>query len=223
MSWVNVGVAAASLVSGVVGSNKAEKGSKRARQLEGQLAGVEADREQRIEQTTGMIDRIFDSPKRKGQHGDFASALREKLMGELAKRKGDVSRDRKFSVARSGLTGGSVDRDTRSRLGDEFADATVGVERQTQGALSDLKSQDELMRQNLIQQARGGMDATTALRRGTNALQSNVADAANSSRGQLLGDVFKNTAATHRRIQERQERRRGFGYSSNRQDLYGSK
>jgi hypothetical protein len=221
MTWVSVGVAGGSALLGGFGANKQKK---RQDQLDAQ-AGVQAqfEREQdaRTRLARGQIDAAYDSPRRQAGYDRYANALRGYLGTELGRRKVDTGRNLKFALAKQGLTGGSVDVDTTRRLGDEFAQAALMNERSVQGGLADLRNTDEASRIALHNMAGQGMNATTAGRRAVEGFQQNAALAANDARVKGIGDVFSDTAATYKAINERAALRRGYGYNASRSDLYG--
>ena len=218
MSWLNAGVA---IGGAVLGNRQQKKADKKNRQLENEASAYEADRQQRIDLTRGQIDQAFESPRRQKQYGDYAAALRDYLGGELVRQKRDSSRDLKFALARAGQVGGSVAADSQAKLGDEYSRGALQNERNVQGSLASLKNQDQLARNQLLQLADSGLDATTALRRSNESLSQNIGNANTQAIGQGLGDVFTETGKTHKAITERIQQRRGFGYKTGRNELYG--
>lgn len=218
MSWVTIGVSAG---TAVLGASADKKNRKRQATADNEAAAYEGDRQGRIDMTRGIVDRTFDSPQRQQQYADYAKALREQLGGELIRKKRDESRNLKFALARAGQTGGSVAVDAGSRLGDEYSRAALEGERGVQSSVQGLRSSDAQSRNNLLQLADSGLDATSAVRRGNEALTGNLANANVQGLPGMFGDAFADTAATYKRINERVAQRRGFGYKANRQDLYG--
>jgi len=101
------------------------------------------------------------------------------------------------------------------------ADATLQGERQAQQGVEDLRAADDRSRLSLLTLAQNGLDPLKASRRATAGLQTNLANANAQAPAAILGNTFSNTADTYRRITERQQFRRGFGYDQNRKDLYG--
>jgi hypothetical protein len=214
MTWVAVGVAGASLISGKGAEKKADRANRAAESRE-------AARQDQIGRTTQLIDYAYDNPARKKQYDDFATALRGFYGEDLGRQKADADRNLKFSLARSGLTGGSAAVDTGKRLGDEYVRGTLESERRTQGSLADLMSADQSSRLNLINMAQSGMDATTGATRAAEAMRSNIGSATSQSRAQGLGDIFAGTTGLYNRQREEAGRRRALGYDATRQDLYG--
>jgi hypothetical protein len=182
---------------------------------------AERDQQARIDATRARIGNVFEGPRRQRQIGDYGARLRAFLGDELGRRKTDTSRNLKFSLARSGLTGSSVQRDKGRRLSEEFVRATVDAERQVQRGMADLRGADSRARSSLEGLALGGLSATEGVRRATTETQGNLAAAGADAYTQGLGDVFADTAATYKTLNERAAQRKGFGYAANRQDLYG--
>lgn len=212
------------IVSGVMAAGAAAQSrrqAKKERRLLEQQEAEERHRTQQIEGTQAVINSLFDSPQRQANYQRFLQALRERYGTMLDRQHTDAARNAKFTLARSGLVGGSVDRDVQRGLGEELAEGTLRAEREARGALRDLQGQDEQARQALIDFAARGLDATTAMRRGQAQLQSNLQAARADAGPAALGDIFSRTAGTYRSIAERQARRQGFGHQANRQDLYG--
>lgn len=170
---------------------------------------AERERQARIASTISSIDQVFSSPERQGQYDQFLTALRD-FYGADATRQRDVAdRERRFAMARSGLTGGSADTDSRLTLGDEFQRAILGAEDQAQAALGDLRAQDEATRTQLTQLAQAGLDATTATRRAGEAMQQSAAAMQSNARSRGLGDMFGTTLGAVERSRNAAAMRRG--------------
>lgn len=218
MSWVTVGV---TVGSALFGGQQAKKEKKRIAGEEADAAAYEGDRQQRIDVTRGRIDAAFDDPRRQKQYEDYANAMRDYMGTELVREKRDAARNLKFALAKAGQTGGSQSVDANAQLGNEFQRGALQNERQVQGSVADLKGADELSRQSLLSLADNGLDLTSALRRSSTALSSNLGNANLNAMATGLGDVFADTAKTYKTINERVAQRRGFGYKTNRSELYG--
>lgn len=174
------------------GSNRAQRAAEQS----------ERARQSQIGAATRSIDQVFDSPSRKAQQDDFVSALREFFTEDANRQKQVADRGLKFSLARTGNTGGSLAADTGRNLNDEFTRGLLEAERRAQGSLADLRSQDEQSRLNLIQLAQSGLDTTTAANRAAGAIRSNIEAGKTGSRVQGLGDIFGATADIRKRQEE---------------------
>ncbi len=171
----------------------------------------EDERQAEITRSTGAIDRAFGG--RGAQQQEFVNSLREFLTGDVRRQQKVATRRNKFSLARSGLTGGSQSVDQGRTLAEEFTEGLIKAERGAQGGLADLKAQDEQSRLQLLGLAQTGLKAGTAASRASEAIQSNLAGA--SARGLQgdIGDVFGKTANLFRAQEEAAARRKGLAES----------
>lgn len=170
---------------------------------------AEADRQARIANTTTQINSAYDAPGRQAQYGDFLKAVRQNYTDDATRQKTVADRGLKFSMARSGLTGGSAAVDARRTSGEEFQRGILQAEDRAQGALGDLKMGDEQSRLQLIQMAQSGLDATTAATRANAAISAGAQSALSDSKAKGLGDVFGATIKTVGAQQEAAAQRRG--------------
>jgi hypothetical protein len=169
---------------------------------------AEVERKAQIEAGTSTIDRAFGA--RGPQYDRFVEALRQHYQTDLGRQKADADRQLRFSLARGGLTGGSVAADAGTRLGREFTEGILESERQAQLGLADLKARDESTRMNLMSLVQGGADATSAAQQAARAMQTNIAGARGEGLARGLGDMFGGTADLYRRQQESAAERRGL-------------
>jgi hypothetical protein len=181
------------------GSNSAQREAQRA----------EAERQRRIAATTGQINAAYDAPGRQSQYDDFLKAVRQNYTDDATRQKRDVDRSQKFSLARSGLTGGSAAVDARRASGEEFQRGILQAEDRAQSALGDLKASDEQSRLQLIQMAQSGLDATTAAARANAAISAGAQSALGDAKAKGLGDIFGSTIKTIGAQQEAAAQRRG--------------
>lgn len=218
MSWVTVGVSVGTAALGSSAARKERGAIKNREQME---AGYESERQAKISGTRSVIDSTFDAPQRQQQYADYASAMRQYMGGELVRQKRDAARNLKFSLAKAGQIGGSQQVAGDTRLGNEFQRGALENERKVQGSVASLKGADENARNSLLQLADGGLDLTSAMRRTQSTLANNLGNANLTATQQGLGDVFGDTAAVYKQINERAAQRKGFGYKTNREELYG--
>lgn len=153
-------------------------------------ARMEMERQERIREAQGRINQVFDNPRRAKDIADFVSATRSKLMDDLNRQNTDAARELKFSLARGGLSGGSVNVDQNRRLTDEYNRGLINVEGRAQGAGAQLEAADQDARARLIQLATSGLDATTAASQAAAGLRSNFENARSQAFGEQLGDQF---------------------------------
>jgi len=153
-------------------------------------ARMEMERQERIREAQGRINQVFDNPRRAKDIADFVSATRSKLMEDLNRQNTDAARELKFSLARGGLSGGSVNVDQNRRLTEEYNRGLINVEGRAQGAGAQLEAADQDARARLIQLATSGLDATTAASQAAAGLRSNFDNAKSQAFGEQLGDQF---------------------------------
>ena len=177
---------------------------------------AERARQITIRRGTSRVNSIFDDPSRQAQYDAFLQGLRDFYTGDANKQKGIVDRNLKFSMARSGLTGGSAAIDANRTVGEDYTKGLLDAENRSQDAYAGLKDQDEQTRLSLLGMVRSGMDTTTAANRAGAALQNNAKSAQTGALTQGLGDIFGNSAAIYKQQKEGDERRRGV------RDAYGS-
>lgn len=168
----------------------------------------EAERQARISGTVANINSAFAG--REGQYSAIQDTVRQSLGKQLAKQQGDAARQLKFSLARGGLTGGSVAADTGKNLADEFNTATIGVEQKAQGAGADLRARDEASRLSMIGLAQSGNDVGNAAAQTASMLNANIGAAKADNAVNTLGDVFGGSASTYKKMQEAAALRRGI-------------
>lgn len=170
---------------------------------------AEQQRQYQIGQTTNQINAAYDAPARTKQYDDFLSAVRQNYTDDATRQKGVADRGLKFSMARSGLNGGSADVDARRTSGEEFQRGILQAEDKAQGALGDLKGADEQSRLQLIQMAQSGLDATTAAQRANAAISAGAQTSLSNAKANGLGDIFGQTIKTVGSQQEAAATRRG--------------
>jgi len=185
-------------------------------------AAEEEERRRREEIEAGQrrIEGIFGSPEREADIVGLEDAVRAFLQGDLGRQKKDTDRNLKFSLARSGLSRGSVDVDQNSRLADDFLRGILEVERRSKSAGSSLRAEDFSTKNALFSQILGGLDTTTAANQATSALQQNIDLTKSSSFQQGLGKLFGNFDNIFKSNQlASTDRRAAFDFNT----LYGSR
>jgi hypothetical protein len=130
---------------------------------------------------------------REGMYSDISSAVRDQAMRDLDQQYTTASNRNTFGLARSGLMGGSVDAESGADLSRRYGEGEMKAEQAGLGAASDLRTQDEKTRQNLIGLAQSGLDTGTAASMASGqmaaAADSAKANAAGSSVGRLFDDL----------------------------------
>lgn len=153
-------------------------------------ARLEMERQANIKATQERVNKVFNDPTRERDISDFVSAVRTRALEDLNRQNTDASRELRFSLARGGLTGGSVNVDQNRRMADDYNRGLLNVESRAQGAGAQLEAADQDARARLIQLATSGLDATTAATQAAAGLRSNFENAKSQAYGEQLGDQF---------------------------------
>ncbi len=169
---------------------------------------AEEARSARISGNVKDINQAFAG--REPQYAQLGDALRTQLNTKLAQQRGQATRQSKFALARSGLTGGSAAVDVGRNLNREATEGTLNAERIAQKGVADLRSQDEQARTQLISLAQSGNDIGNAGMNAANMLRANLSTAGAGDITNNLGEVFASTAGTYRNMQDAAARRRGL-------------
>lgn len=152
---------------------------------------VEAERRANIEAANKQVESIFGSPQREFDIQDFISATRDFLQGKLNRTQDRNARNLKFSLARAGQGGGSLQRDKGRDLAESFLRASVDSERRAQRGGAGLRSADQASKLGLFSQILGGLDIGTAAQNSAAALRQNVSLARNTATEGNFDDFFK--------------------------------
>lgn len=183
---------------GAGGGDKAAEDAKRA----------EAERQATISGNVAGINSAYAG--REPQYAELGEALRTRLNEGVNLQRQNATRQNKFSLARSGLTGGSAAIDAGRTLNRESREATLAAEREAQKGVAGLRAQDEDARSRMISLAQSGSDIGNAAAQTASALRANIQGAQSASNVSNLGDLFGGTAETYRRQQDAAARRRGL-------------
>lgn len=130
---------------------------------------------------------------------------------EVSRQHEDAERQNRFGLARAGLAGGSVDVDSNAeinRINDEGMMKAVGL---GQAAASDLRTQDERTRQNLIGMAQSGIDTGQAAQLALSGLDANASAASSARAGATIGNLFGDLANVYAHNQQMNAFNQGYG------------
>lgn len=123
---------------------------------------AEDERKAQIQQTTAMVNSIYDNPNREQSIQDFIGATRDGWTKDLERQQADHMRKEKFALARSGQIGGSLQVDRAQDSGERFTDAMLDIERSSQQHGQRIRDEDQQQRMSLVGLVNSGLDATTA-------------------------------------------------------------
>lgn len=163
-----------------------------------------------IQRTQGAVNQAFDSPSRVADIGDYVKATRDFYTRDLDEQKANADRQLRFSLARGGQTGGSLQVDKQSQFGRDYAKGVLSVDRKARGAGADLEAQDQDARARLIGLATQGLDATTAASQSAAAMRSSLEANKATMQTQGLGDIFGSLSKFYQETKDAKERRRGW-------------
>jgi hypothetical protein len=153
----------------------------------------EAERQATISKNVGDINSAFSG--RSAEYANYKTALQSQYQQELNRQQAIAARNQKFSLARSGLTGGSAAADAGTLLGEETARGTINAQQQVQSGVAKLEASDEATRQQMIALAQSGGDIGNAATQTANSLRANIGNAQSTNVAAGLGDVFAATSA----------------------------
>ena len=112
---------------------------------------------------------------------------------DIARNRADAERSLKFGLARSNLTGGSVDIDENKNILDANQRSTVQANQLADNQVQQVRAQDEADYANSIQKINAGLDADTAITAATAAVKNNrdqaISDPTSSSLNNLFSSV----------------------------------
>lgn len=174
------------------------------------LAGMnEANRAAAIDNATRRINAFYGSPARQQQYQDLTDAVTQYYTDAINRQHDQAERGLKFSLARSGLTGGSVQADQNRRMSEDYTGALLDAARRGLNAGQQLRAQDEAAREALLGQVDSGLNATTAAQRTAELGHSNLFNAEQNAQVNNLGDIFGDVSAIEERRRQNQQYQQG--------------
>lgn len=175
-----------------------------------QAEAADRAKQARIDANTQLVNSIYDSPDRAAQIADFTNAVRAQYQEELGRQQTINSNQLQFSLARSGQTGGSLDRDQNKQLGEAFQRGELQAERGAQNAASGLRADDENSRNQLLSMVQSGGDVQTALANAATSQRNNLLAAKSSVDVRSIGDAYSDFSDIFKRSKDAADYRRGL-------------
>lgn len=129
---------------------------------------------------------------REALYTDIDSATHDVNQRDLDQQFGTASKQNLFGLARSGLLGGSVDAESGADLQRRYGEGELRATQAGDAAASDLRSEDEKTRQNLISMAQSGLDTGTAASLAAGQMGAAADLAKSNTASSSLGDLFAN-------------------------------
>jgi hypothetical protein len=171
---------------------------------------AENRRQSAIKRSQRSINAVFDNPQRKADIADFVNATRDYYQQDLSRQKANADRNLIFSLAKSGLVGGSTQRDQQQLLGEDYGRGLLQTEQKAQGAGASLEAADQDARARLISLATSGLDATTAASQSAAAMRSSLQAGRSEALAGNLADSFGHINDFVTRSRDAQKYRQGY-------------
>lgn len=175
-----------------------------------QAARDEKKRQQQISDALARVNTIFSSPARTKQYQDYQANTMGVLRHALDRKAQITGRNLKFGLARQGQTGGSVDADKQGTFLQDYERGVLNAAKQAREAASNLRAADQQSKQNIAGLVEHGMDATTAMRQGNQALQSNLQSAQDMILPGTIDSIFSDLAPSYQRSLQNQGTQQGL-------------
>lgn len=188
-----------------MGSGGSDKATK-------QATANEAQTKAQIAQATSGINAIYDNPSRTAEYDKLGADTTKFYTQDVNDQNAIAERKLKFSLARSGQAGGSVQADEGAMLGKDYDKAIIEAQRKGNSAESNLKSADESSRMNLLAMAQSGLDAGTATSQATSSLQNNLLSGEASSTADSLSSMFGDLGSVYQNSEDQKAARAGQLY-----------
>lgn len=163
-----------------------------------EAAQRERERQQRIAQATAQVNAALDDPSIAARVDEHRAAVEEVNTRELDRQSEEAARNARFNLARSGLSGGSVDVDENARLAEAAREGVTRVSEVADSAAQALRRNNEQTRARVVGLIQGGLDGTTAAQQALSGAALNADQAAADNQVAAIGDVFADLALAQR-------------------------
>lgn len=171
-------------------------------------AAADAERNREIQASIAEITKAYSSPARQAQYDSYGRTLTDYYTGQVKEQGEANARNLKFSLARSGLTGGSAAVDADTQLQKDYTKGLLAASQQAQAGKASLVSADQSAKQQLISLAQQGAYTGTAGAQAAEAQRAAIEAARGNYNAGALGDLFKGTAEIYRNQQTAAANRR---------------
>lgn len=184
-------------------------------------ARQQKQQQEAIARTQAQINQVFDNPQRQADIDDFVQATKAYYDQDLDRQKADADRNLTFALAKSGLTGGSVNVDQQRLLGQNYARGQLEAEQKAMGAGASLQQSDQDARARLISLATQGLDTTTAATQAAEAMRTNLQAGQAGLQASAMGDAFSSLKPFMSTVDAGQQRRNAI-HDMATNGLYGT-
>ena len=146
-----------------------------------------------VDMTTQSAEAKANATARQAGYDQIRTSNMAIMNSDIARNRADAERALKFGLARSSLTGGSVDIDENKNILDANQRSTVQANQLADNQVQQVRAQDEADYANSIQKINAGLDADTAITAATAAVKNNrdqaISDPTSSSLNNLFSSV----------------------------------
>ncbi len=150
--------------------------------------------------SSGLVDTWVDGDpanSRDQLYADQKSAVYDLNSNEVDRQAGVAEQANRFGLARSGLSGGSVDIDSNSELDRRTNEGLLRAGGIADQSAADLKAADERTRSSLISMAQSGIDTGSAATMALNGLKVNADSVAAERSGSTVGNLFNDMSQAY--------------------------
>lgn len=148
----------------------------------------QASQQTAINNNVAAINSAFAG--RQSQYNDYLGALNTSYQTQLQQQQATASRNLKFALAGSGMTGSSVAADQGGQLQQQMEQGTLSASEQAQAKLASLETSDQSEKNQLISLAQSGASVGNAAEQTATALQANIQNADAALAPNSLGAAF---------------------------------
>jgi hypothetical protein len=157
---------------------------------------------------------------REQMYKDQRSAVYDLNKMEVDRQAGEIERQNRFGLARSGLLGGSANIDSMSEIGRRTNEGLMRAGGIADDASASLQNADEQTRNNLISLAQSGIDTSTAAQMASQGLKTNADNAASARSAATIGGLFDDLSQGYLTYQRNMGRQAGA--AQGQQQFYGA-
>ena len=145
------------------------------------------------------------------------------MQDQIGRDRTDATRELSFGLARSGLSGGSVDIDENRNITDANQRMIVQANQLADGQVAQVKGQDEVKYAQSIQAIDAGLDADTAITSATQNMLNNRDQAINDPTSSSINNLFSGIGNFWSNYQYQQGATNPYGKSNSVGSASGSK
>lgn len=176
-----------------------------------------------VDMTTQSAEAKANATARQAGYDQIRTSNMAIMNSDIARNRADAERALKFGLARSSLTGGSVDIDENKNILDANQRSTVQANQLADNQVQQVRAQDEADYANSIQKINAGLDADTAITAATAAVKNNRDQAISDPTSSSLNNLFASIGNAWSNYQYGQAAANPYGRSTAISSTGGSK